>query len=165
MSICEENCEFTEYDFKTKKAICTCFVKVNLPLIDDIKFDEDKLVANFKDIRNIGNFHVLSCLKEFLHDRKIFKNLTYYILIIILIMSFISIFIFSYIDYKKIKNFTLNNDKKKSENEKNENIITTNSQKNQIKIINQNLMGVTGELENNKIKLKLKQKKKLRKIK
>ena len=171
MSICEENCDFTEYDFKAKKAICTCFVKVNLPLIDDIKFDKDKLVANFKDIRNIGNFHVLSCLKEFLHDRKIFKNLTYYMLIIILIISFISIFIFLHFDYKKIKNFIFNNDKKKSENEKNENIMTTNNEKNeknekkQIKIVNKNLMNFIDILDNNKIKIKLKKKLKELKLK
>ena len=80
-SMCEENCDFTEYDFNTQKAICSCFVKVNLPLLSEIKFDKNKIISNFKDIKNIGNFHVLSCLKFFLKDRKIFKNLTYYMLI------------------------------------------------------------------------------------
>ena len=90
-------------------------------------------------------------------------------LIIILIISFISICIFLHFDYKKIKNFIFNNDKKKSENEKNENIMTTNNEKTeknekkQIKIVNKNLMNFIDILDNNKIKIKLK--KKLKEIK
>jgi hypothetical protein len=50
MSICEEDCDFTQYDNETKKAICSCFTKVTLPLISEIKVDKTKLLDNFRDI-------------------------------------------------------------------------------------------------------------------
>ena len=58
LSICEEGCDFTEYNSVTKKVKCSCFTKINLPLISEIKLDKQKLISNFKDIRNVGNFLV-----------------------------------------------------------------------------------------------------------
>ena len=58
--ICEDGCEFSEYNIKSKKVICSCFTKIHLPLISEIKVDKEKLYSNFKDIRNIGNFEMLS---------------------------------------------------------------------------------------------------------
>ena len=71
MSICEEDCDFTQYDNETKKATCSCFTKVTLPLISEIKVDKTKLLDNFKDIRNIANFKMLTCI-HLLLDKKIF---------------------------------------------------------------------------------------------
>ena len=44
MSVCEENCEFSNYNATLKKAICSCYVKVQLPLISEIKFDSLSLI-------------------------------------------------------------------------------------------------------------------------
>ena len=155
MSICEEDCDFTQYDSNTKKVKCSCFVKVNLPLISEIKFDKQKLISNFKDIRNIGNFKMLTCLKFFLKERNIFKNLSYYILIILLILSLISILTFRFHDYKMIKDFIYRNTMEINKKVINENIKTTNNEKNQIKNINNNLPNSnTYILKENKIKRK-----------
>ena len=62
MSICEEDCEFTYYDNINKKAICSCFTKIKMPLISEIKVDKQKLLSNFKDIRNIANFQLIKCI-------------------------------------------------------------------------------------------------------
>ena len=35
--ICEENCDFNKYDNINKKAICSCYTKISLPLVSDIK--------------------------------------------------------------------------------------------------------------------------------
>ena len=48
ISACEENCEFSEYDNINKKAICSCFTKIKLPLISEIKVDKEKMMSNFK---------------------------------------------------------------------------------------------------------------------
>ena len=40
MSVCEENCDFYEYDNFAKRAKCSCFTKINFPLISQIKFDK-----------------------------------------------------------------------------------------------------------------------------
>ena len=96
MSVCEEGCDFTGYNVIYKKVICSCFTKLHFPLISEIKVDKEKLYSNFKDIRNIGNFEMLKCIKLFLNKNNIFKNLSNYIMIILFITSIISIFIFIY---------------------------------------------------------------------
>ena len=40
MSLCEEDCDLTDYDHITEKVKCSCLIKINLPFIDDIKFDK-----------------------------------------------------------------------------------------------------------------------------
>ena len=39
MSLCEGNCELTNYDYKNKKAKCSCNVKTKLSL-NDVEFDK-----------------------------------------------------------------------------------------------------------------------------
>ena len=34
---CEENCNFVDYDNTTKKAICSCYTKIELPIISEVK--------------------------------------------------------------------------------------------------------------------------------
>ena len=116
MSVCEENCDFTEYNTESKKAICSCYTKIIFPLISEIKVDKEKLFSNFKDIRNIGNFKMLSCIKLFLNKNNLIKNAANYMLVILLILNIFSIFIFNFYDYNFIKKFLI--DIKKSNNEK-----------------------------------------------
>ena len=40
MSLCEENCEFVDYNYTTKKVKCSCDVKLEVPKNFDIKFDK-----------------------------------------------------------------------------------------------------------------------------
>ena len=104
MTVCEENCDFTDYDVTQKKAICSCYVKVKLPLINDVKIDKNQLYSNFKDIKNIANFKMMKCAYLFLNKKNIFKNSANYILIIILFLSIITIIRFSSYSYGVIKN-------------------------------------------------------------
>jgi len=53
LTLCEENCILIDYDYIYKSAKCSCEVKIELPLIEDIKFDKEKLKNNFVDINNI----------------------------------------------------------------------------------------------------------------
>ena len=46
MTLCEEDCNLVEYNYTTQKAKCSCLIKLYLPLIEDIKFDKDKLQLN-----------------------------------------------------------------------------------------------------------------------
>ena len=64
MTLCEEDCDLVEYNYTNKKAKCPCLVKINLPFIDDIKFDKDKLYKRFTDINNIANIQFLKCYKN-----------------------------------------------------------------------------------------------------
>ena len=154
LSVCEENCEFTGYNPQSKKVICSCFAKLNLPLISEIKVDKKKLFENFKDIRNIGNFKMLLCIKLFL-SIKIFINLSNYMLVLIFILGAISIYVFVFYDYKKIKETIFNkNNNEQSINKKIEfkNIIMTNNDKNIIDNDNKNSNGIVNTVKKNKNK-------------
>ena len=104
-SICEEDCDFTEYDNIAKRAKCTCMTKLELPLISKITVDKKKLLSNFKYIRNVGNFKMLKCIHLFLNKNNIFKNYANYFVAILFIISLLALFIFYlYSKAKIIKN-------------------------------------------------------------
>ena len=62
LKVCEEDCDFADYDIINKKALCSCSTKINLPLISKIKINEEKMYSNFKNIKNIANFKMLECI-------------------------------------------------------------------------------------------------------
>jgi len=105
MLVCEEDCEFIEYDNTTKKVSCSCPVKMKLPLISEIKVDKDKLFSNFKDIRNIANFKMLKCMNLLFNANNFYKNSANYMMIILFILSIISIFVFIFYSSITIKNY------------------------------------------------------------
>ena len=43
LTLCEENCFLIDYDDINGKAKCSCEIKINIPLLGDIKFDKEKL--------------------------------------------------------------------------------------------------------------------------
>jgi len=156
LSICEDGCDFSGYNIKSKKAICSCFTKINLPLISEIKVDKEKLYSNFKDIRNIGNFEMLSCINLFFNKNNIFKNLSNYIMIILFILSIFSVLIFLFFDYKKINEFIDSNEDKISNQNLSDNIMTT-------KIENKRNLNIVQNSDNSNNKIKIKKKNKIRK--
>ena len=64
ISVCEEDCDFREYDYDNKRAKCSCFVKMNIPMISQIKVDKEKLFSNFKDIKIL---EILRCLNAIIY--------------------------------------------------------------------------------------------------
>ena len=162
LSICEENCDFTYYNVTTKKVKCSCPTKVTLPLISEIKIDKKKLFSNFKDINNIGNFKMLSCIKQFFNTKNMLKNLSNYMFIILFILNINSILIFLFYDYKKIQEFIINIEKKNIKRKMIEKMMTINDKKNQINKLynNSNIIRSALNIKNmNKKKIKKKTKK------
>ena len=105
LSICEEGCEFSEYDEITKTASCSCLTKIKLSLIFEIKVDKERLISNFVDIKNIANVKILKCIHLLFEKKNFFKNSSNYILIIILILSLTALFVFIFYNKKKIEIF------------------------------------------------------------
>ena len=103
LTVCEENCIFIDYDNTTKKAICSCYTKINLPIISEVKINKNLLLSNFKDINNIGNFKMLKCFYLILQKNNIFKNSSNYLILLIILISIVTIIIFSFHDYFYIK--------------------------------------------------------------
>ena len=102
-SLCEEDCDFTGYDSKTKKALCSCKVKIKLPLMSEISINKTKLYDSFSNIKNIANMEVMKCYNVLFSKEGIKNNIGCYIIIPIVILHLLCIIIFYLRDYKLIK--------------------------------------------------------------
>ena len=130
MTLCEENCELIEYKYDINKAICSCDIKMNIPLIDSIKFDTKKLYENFVNIKNILNLKLLKCYKSVFDINSLKNNFGFFIMDLIIILYFVCLIIFfseSFIKMKKEikeiisslkKDKKIEKDKKRNKNRK-----------------------------------------------
>ena len=101
-SLCEEGCEFVKYHADKEKAECSCNVKVNVPLVSEIKIDKD-LLYNFVDIKKLMNFDVMKCYKLLLDTKGLIKNIGVYIFLPTLISFFICLILFFRMEYDLLK--------------------------------------------------------------
>ena len=132
MSVCEEDCDFTIYDKIKKKAICSCFVKIELPLISEIKVDKNKLLSNFKDIKNIANFKMLNCLHLLFNKNNILNNSSNYLFLLLFILNTLTVFIFLFYNRIKIKKF-IDQFSKVNHNDDDDNIINISTANKKVK--------------------------------
>ena len=109
-TVCQEDCIFSEYDYKTQKAKCSCNVKESSLFFVDMKINKSLLYKNFIDIKNIANVNILVCYRELFSKKGLLHNIGFYVLIILEIFHFICIIIFYKNDFntleEKIKNIT-----------------------------------------------------------
>ena len=104
LSICEEDCQFTEYDKVNKRAICSCYTKIKLPLISEIKVDKKKFLNNFYKINNIANVKMMKCIHLLFDKNNIFNNSANYMLVILFFTGILTSMIFCCYNNQKIKN-------------------------------------------------------------
>jgi len=133
-TVCQNDCEFNNYNNTSQKAVCSCKVKESSSSFDFMNINRTELLTNFKHIYNIVNLKILGCFKQLFSKIGIIKNFGSYIMIIIILIHIIDFFIF-YIDqfeklkkkikdiYDAIKNITLikNNNKAKESKKKGKN--------------------------------------------
>ena len=81
-AVCQDGCDFDNYNKNTKKAICSCHAKESSSSFAFMKIDKKKLLDGFKDIRNIVNLKLLKCFKVLFSKKGIYKNVGFYIFII-----------------------------------------------------------------------------------
>ena len=108
MSLCEENCELLEYNPIKEKSKCSCDIKLNIPENYDIKFNKKDFLKSFIDVKNIFNINIMKCIKAALKPKSLINNYGFYIADSVIILYFISLFIFLKISYVKIKNEVYN---------------------------------------------------------
>ena len=112
MAICEENCEFKDYNYINKKVKCSCEIKPAISAFKDVKFNIRKLKNNFKDLNNVANIKFLLCYKIVFKWRNLIYNIGFYIMNFIFLLYFIFLILF-YSKYyhlylNKIKNVFFN---------------------------------------------------------
>ena len=103
MSLCEEDCDLIDYDYNINKAKCSCPIKINLPLIESIKFDKKKLLKRFIDVKNIFNFNIMKCYKTVFDKNNIRNNFGFFIILLIELLYFICLIIFAHYSFKQLK--------------------------------------------------------------
>ena len=149
-AVCQDDCDFVNYDYNIKKAKCSCQPKESSSSFGDIKIDKKKLLDNFKNIKNIANLKILKCLKVLLSKMGISKNIGFYIFIAIILFHSIVLILFYKMKLELLRNIieeiilAINYKESKKEREKNKEIIEIEPKE---KIENEN--------ENIKIKLNL----------
>jgi len=104
-TICQEECDFSEYDYTSQKAKCTCKVKESSLSLADMKVNTTKLFENFVDIKNTANIKLLACYKKLFTGDGLKNNIAFYITIPIIIFHIVVIFIFYFNKKKKISDF------------------------------------------------------------
>ena len=125
-TVCQEYCNFSDYNYDEKKAICSCLIKESPSSFADMNIDISKLYENFENINNkngISNLGLISC-NVLSSTENIESNTGFYLLLFILVF-FVIIFIIFYskgynmiedtIDDAIFKNFK---DKKNQESKK-----------------------------------------------
>ena len=145
LSVCQEECQFSKYDKINNKAECICNIKESTTFIDDLTFNKENLLKNFKDIKNILNFNFLVCYKNLFNKNGIINNIGCYIMLFIILINIISIFIVYKNQFplikKKIKEIIYNTNEYKIINKKVKKYKPKNKQKsnvNEISIIKKN---------------------------
>ena len=107
-SLCEEDCDLIDYDYETKKSKCSCLIKIELPLIDDIIFDKNKLLRRFVDIYNIANLNIMKCYKDVFDKKSLKINYGFFIVLCFELVYFTCLFIFIFQSFKQLK-FVIHN--------------------------------------------------------
>ena len=93
-SLCESNCDYTNYNTTTKKAFCECKPKGTFTSISDIKDSPDKLLTSFKDLKNAINLEIMKCYSLLLSKEGLIKNIGSYVLLFTIGIHIISVFLF-----------------------------------------------------------------------
>ena len=94
MTLCEEDCSLVEYNKNTEKVKCNCKIKINLPIIQNVKFDKNKLLEHFTDINRIMNIELLKCYKKVFIIKNLITNYGFLFYSCMLLLYIISLFIF-----------------------------------------------------------------------
>jgi len=106
--ICQDDCDFSHYDYDAQEAICSCNVKEFSSSFSNMKINKEKIFEKFIDIKNMINIKIMICHKVLLSKSGLIQNIPFYSLIIVIIFHFFTIFIFYYAQ-KNILNIKIQN--------------------------------------------------------
>ena len=102
--ICQEDCDFSKYDYETLVATCSCEVKECSESFEEMNINKSKLLENFKNIKNFLNFNFLARHKNLFNKNGFINNIGCYLILIIIIFHIIIILVFSLKQYSLLIN-------------------------------------------------------------
>ena len=157
MNLCEEKCDLVDYNYNNKKAKCSCDIKLNLHIFDNIKLNKDKIFKSFTDLNSITNLHVMKCYKQ-TFNKSLKNNYGFFFIIFILLLYFICRFVFYFYSFDKLKELIsdiLSSLKKKNIEKNNKKVKFKNQKKAlKIKIYNDDNKSLDNLKNSKKIKIK-----------
>ena len=129
LSLCEVNCDYEGYDSETKKALCDCKIKINMPLISEIVLNKDDLKKSLSLIKSM-NTEVMKCYHLLFSKKGLIKNIGSYVILSIICINIILDVLFCIKGYyillygitKVVENNKKNNNEEINENTKNSRI-------------------------------------------
>ena len=92
--VCQEDCQFTDYDYEISVAKCSCDVKETPKTIAEMNIDKTKLLDNFINLKNIANFNFLVCYQSLFSKKGIENNIDSYAILTIIFFHIITLFTF-----------------------------------------------------------------------
>ena len=138
-SLCENNCIYKGYDYKGKKALCTCTIKTRFRLFTEIIIDPNLLLKNFIDLKKITNIAIIKCYKLLFSLEGFKYNIGNYIMLFIILINFLLFLIFIFKGYNlyltKIKGLIKSIKERININNKNNNNNNKNNRNNNSLII------------------------------
>ena len=130
-TVCQEDCDFYYYDYTTKNANCSCYVKQSSLKFENMTINITKLKENFGNIDNemVTNLGITSC-NILSSTENIKSNSGFYTLLIIIVIFIIVFIIFCVKGYNMIENkideviYNQFKDEEKHKSKKIKNLIT-----------------------------------------
>ena len=89
ISLCEENCEYKNYNTESLKAKCVCNIKNEIKSELNSKFFPNIIVEHFYKVEKYTNIRVFICSKKIFDFKKLKKNYGNYIILFIGLIFFI----------------------------------------------------------------------------
>ena len=135
-TICQDDCDFSDYDKDIKKANCSCQVKDSSNSYEDMNINKTKLYENFDNAENkidFSNLDITSC-KVLGSKENIESNAGFFLLLIILAIFIIIFIIFCTRGYNSLENkideVIYKKFKNETKNKNNKTILNSNNKQN-----------------------------------
>ena len=128
LSLCENNCTFSEYDKETKKVKCDCTIKSKEFIISEVINEEDILSSyNFTNNSSSLNTFTMKCIYTLFSEEGLKKNIGNYVMIVNIFIFIILSILFYKVEFEfllqKIHKISKDQNAKKTNNNKSKNKI------------------------------------------
>ena len=104
MSLCENICQYIEYNQENKKALCECGIRYKEFVIADLDNDTNLLANNLTYDNRTSNFIIMKCFEVLFSEKGLLTNIGSYILLIIFVLHLFCTIIFIKCGFQIIQN-------------------------------------------------------------
>ena len=108
MSLCENNCTFTEYNSNSKKSVCMCEIKSKIYTISEILESKETVSKDFntdkKTSSSASSVSTMKCFNTLFSKYGLLKNIGNYILLFIIVVFCVSSIFFYKVGFNLLEN-------------------------------------------------------------